>query len=289
MKNTYLGSIYLTLAASIWGGMYVVSKAVLMVIGPLELVWLRYVVALAALGLAGIVTKQSWYIEKKHVPVIILMGVIGYFISIWAQFAGTQLSSAQMGAVITSATPAFMVVFARLLLKEKVTLRKALSVVLATGGVLFIVGIGDMGQSFKLGGMILIIAALTWALLSVLVKLVPEKYSPLVVTTYAIFIAAALMTPFAVTKLTAGTLQILLSPAIGGGVLYLGIVSTAGAFYFWNKGLQLVEAGRGGLYFFFQPLVGTLLGWLFLGETVGIMFWLGAALIVGGVLLVIRE
>jgi drug/metabolite transporter (DMT)-like permease len=289
MTNKYLGQVYLTLAASIWGGMYVVSKVVLTVIGPLELVWLRYVVALMTLGLAGIVTKQSWHIGKRHIPVIILMGIIGYFISIWAQFAGTKLSSAQMGAVITSATPAFMVVFARLLLNEQITLRKAVSVSLATIGVLLIVGIGDMGQSFQLGGVILIIAALTWALLSVLVKLIPKEYSQLVITTYAIFTAAAVMTPFVMLKLTTETMRALLAPAVGGGVLYLGIVSTAGAFYFWNKGLQMVEAGRGSLYFFFQPLVGTLLGWLFLGEQVGITFWLGAGLICGGILLVIQE
>jgi drug/metabolite transporter (DMT)-like permease len=269
--------------------MYVVSKVVLAVIGPFELVWLRYVVALMTLGLVGVVTKQSWHIEKRHIPIIILMGIVGYFISIWAQFAGTKLSSAQMGAVITSATPAFMVFFARLLLKEQITLGKAVSVSLATIGVLFIVGIGDMGSTFQLGGVILIIAALTWALLSVLVKLIPAEYSQLVVTTYAIFTAAAVMTPFAVSKLTSETILSLGTWTIGGGVLYLGIVSTAGAFYFWNKGLQMVEAGRGSLYFFFQPLVGTLLGWLLLDEQVGITFWLGAGLILGGVLLVFRE
>lgn len=46
MKNTLFGSIYLALAASIWGGMYVVVKVVVAVIPPLELVWLRYAVAL---------------------------------------------------------------------------------------------------------------------------------------------------------------------------------------------------------------------------------------------------
>jgi drug/metabolite transporter (DMT)-like permease len=217
------------------------------------------------------------------------MGVIGYFISIWAQFAGTQLSSAQMGAVVTSATPAFMVIFARIILREQITMRKAISVALATVGVLLIVGIGDMGQSYQLGGLVLIVAALTWALLSVLVKLVPQDYSQLVITAYAIFAALLIMTPFVISTLSIKTIELLMVPRIGGGVLYLGIVSTAGAFYFWNKGLQMVEAGQGGLYFFFQPLVGTLLGWLVLGEQVGLAFWLGAVLILLGVLLVIKE
>jgi drug/metabolite transporter (DMT)-like permease len=74
-----------------------------------------------------------------------------------------------------------------------------------------------------------------------------------------------------------------------GGVLYLGVISTAGAFFLWNKGLQLTEASSGGLYFFFQPLVGTILGWTILEEKISWSFGVGALLIMGGVLLVLRE
>jgi len=57
----------------------------------------------------------------------------------------------------------------------------------------------------------------------------------------------------------------------------------------WNRGLQLLNASSGGLFFFFQPLVGTLLGWLLLGEKIGGIFWIGAFLILSGVLMVIKE
>ncbi|TCL76923.1 EamA domain-containing membrane protein RarD [Hydrogenispora ethanolica] len=290
MVKKYLGPLCLTLAASIWGGMYVVSKMVLAFVPPLELVWLRYGVALLTLGGIVLAARQSWRIRRRDIPLILGIGIIGYFLSIWAQFAGTRLSSAQMGAVITAATPAFMVIFARLILKEPITAKKALSVGMATVGVVLIVGVGDLGNAAQLGGLILGIAALTWALMSVLVKRVPAGYSPLVVTTYAILAALVVMTPL--VGFQADPLQLgraLGRPLVLAGVLYLGVVSTAGAFYFWNKGLQLVDAGRAGLYFFFQPLVGTLLGWLFLGEQVGIAFWTGTALILGGVLLVVRE
>ena len=288
MKN-YLGPAYLTLAASLWGGVYVVSKVVLEVLPALELIWIRYVLALIALGLFGLVTGVSWRLPRKSLPLIGLIGLNGYFLSIWAQFAGTHLSSAQMGSVITSATPAFMVIFAKIILNETITARKAISLVLATVGVLCIVGIGDAGRDFRLGGLILVLAALSWALMSVLIKKIPPGSSLIVVTAYAILVATIAMTPLALSQMQAAHLQVLSQPMVWGGVLYMGTISTAGAFYFWNKGLQLVEAGSGSLYFFFQPLVGTLLGWLFLGEQVGWSFWLGSALIFAGVLLVIRE
>lgn len=71
MKNTLLGSLYLSLAASIWGGMYVVVKYVVDVVPPLELVWIRYVIAVIALLLIGIITRQSWRIEKRDILLIV--------------------------------------------------------------------------------------------------------------------------------------------------------------------------------------------------------------------------
>ncbi|AIQ12521.1 DMT family transporter [Paenibacillus durus] len=289
MKNTWLGSIYLALAASIWGGMYVVVKIVVAVIPPLELVWMRYLVAIVALLAIGLITRQQWRIHKRDFLLIIAIGIIGNVISIVTQETGTMLSSAQMGAIITSSTPAFMVIFARLLLKERLTVKKGLSVCLATIGVLLIVGADHVDVSSKLGGIALLIAALTWALMSVLVKRVPGDYSQIVVTAYSILVALIVLTPFVLGRLHAINIAQLTHPAIWGGVLYLGIVSTAGGFLLWNRGLQMLNASSGGLFFFFQPVVGTLLGWLILGENIGVTFWIGSVLILSGVLFVIYE
>lgn len=276
MKNTLLGSIYLALAASIWGGMYVVVKVVVAVIPPLELVWIRYVIAILALFIVGLIKRQSWRINKRHIPLIVTIGVIGNAISIVTQEYGTMLSSAQMGAIITSSTPAFMVIFARLILKEKLNIKKGISVCLATIGVLLIVGNGHINMSSQLGGISLLMAALTWALMSILIKRVPSNYSPVIVTTYSILVAILVLTPFVYKGLAEIHISKLADPTIGGGLLYLGIISTALAFILWNRGLQLLNASSGGLFFFFQPLVGTLLGWLLLGESIGGTFWIGS-------------
>ena len=74
------------------------------------------------------------------------------------------------------------------------------------------------------------------------------------------------------------------------GVLYLGIVSTAGAFFFWNKGLELIDAKhRFLIFFFFQPIVGSLLGWLLLNETLNSNFFIGGILIICSVLLLLLK
>lgn len=177
MRNLIIGAIFLSLAASIWGAMYVVVKVVVEVVPPLELVWMRYLIAVIALGIIGIMMRQSWKIAKKDWLIIFLVGLIGNTISIVTQEMGTMLSTAQMGAIITATTPAFMVVFARLILKENITLKKCLSIALATIGVGIVVGNGQIDVTQQLGGLYLLLAALTWALMSVFVKKVPSHYS----------------------------------------------------------------------------------------------------------------
>ena len=119
MNNKLLGALFLSLAASIWGAMYVVVKVVVEVVPPMELVWMRYVIAVITLAIIGFCMKQSWRIAKKDWLIIFLVGLIGNTISIVTQEMGTMLSTAQMGAIITSTTPAFIVLFARLILKKK--------------------------------------------------------------------------------------------------------------------------------------------------------------------------
>src|SRR5574341_627563 len=67
------------------------------------------------------------------------VGMVGFGVSLGAQFVGTDLSTAVNGALVTSASPAFILLFAALILREKLSVRRIASVALATAGVLVIV------------------------------------------------------------------------------------------------------------------------------------------------------
>ena len=91
-------------------------------------------------------------IDKKDILLLISIGIIGHTISIVTQEYGTMYSSAQMGSVVTSATPAFMLIFCCMAFKKKkITLRKILSVILATVGVIMIAGVDNMDFDKQLG------------------------------------------------------------------------------------------------------------------------------------------
>lgn len=281
------GYCALAAAASIWGGMYVVSKYALDFIPPFTLLWLRYVTGFCVLYPMA-ARQQKAPLKRDDHRAFLLIGFVGYVVSVGLQFIGTRLSSAHNGAIITSASPAFILLFAWLMLGEKLTTRKLFSVLLATVGVIIVVGLdsgaADGGWAL-FGNLALIGAAVTWALLSVLARKFSVGLSPLVITTGAVFWAAIMTTPVMFVEWRFLPVQGLDNPLLWGAVLYLGIVATAGAFYFWNKGLSLVEAGTASVFFFLQPVVGALLGWLVLGEQLTAAFFAGGGVILLAVLI----
>lgn len=284
-KKQLYGAISLTFAAAIWGGVYVVSKVVLDVIPPFTLLIIRFGIALIVLG-AFVVARRE-YIAKKDAPLLMAIAFVGVTISIAAQFLGTKLSTAHMGALITSASPAFIALFAIWILKERIRWQQTAGILLATVGVMIVIGVPSEADTHTswIGNLILLVAALSWGLYTVLSKKATQKYSSLTVTTYAAFFGLIFSWPLSAWELAVTPVSWEWSWQIWMGVLYIGIISTAGAFYLWNKGFEWMRAGSGAGFFFVQPIVGAFLGWLLLGEHLGAGFFAGACFIFLGVLL----
>ena len=126
MSKPVLGLLSGLTAAAIWGGMYVVSKVVMQVIPPFSLIVMRLALGILTLAIIVIVRK-GWKVTSRQFWGIFGVGMVGYGVSLGFQFVGTQLSTAANGALVTSATPAFVLLFAALLLAEKITRRRLLA------------------------------------------------------------------------------------------------------------------------------------------------------------------
>lgn len=288
MNRRWAGALSGLTAAAIWGGMYVVSDAVLDVVPPATLVLLRYLIALPVLWIAARLA-QARGIQRPDWPQLALTAFVGFGVSLLAQFAGTKLSTAAAGALITSATPAFIVLFAGWILRERAMGRQWLGLGIATIGVLIVSLLGDQPAADAatnplLGNLLLIVAAVSWALYSVLVKLNSQKYAALAITLAVTALGIPLVAPVAAIELQTQTIGPLTLPALLG-ILYIGIGSTAIAFFLWNKSFELLDAATASLFFFAQPVVGTLLAAIFRGEQLGWSFFAGGVLIVLGALL----
>ena len=259
--------------------MYVVSKVVLEIIPPFTLVSLRLLLGILTLAIV-LAMRRLPKVSRNQFLQVVGVGFVGYGISLSLQFLGTKLSTAANGSLVTSATPAFVLLFAWLLLKEKITTRRLLALLLATGGVIAVIDprSAQLNPDLFIGNLLLFGAAITWALYSVLVRKMTQSLDVLPFSLVAFFGGLPVTIPATVWELnTAGVGEI--SLGVVGGVLFLGVISTALAMILWNTAFAVLDASAASLTFFAQPVVGTFLGWLFLGERITSLFISGGLLI----------
>lgn len=285
-NDTSKAYLFLLVTTASWGSLYVVSKYLMAYVPPLTMLMCRFAIAAAVLlplvRLRASGPTSRWRIERKDYRYLLLIGAFGYFGSIAAQTLGTQLASAGLASLLNSLNPLFMIVFAVPILKERITLAKAVSIGAALVGVCVILG-GDVSGNVVAGAVLSLVSVAVWSFTSVSLRRFTKKYDPLAITAYAMAIAFVFTVPFSVHEvLTAPNVDFFRADVVLG-LLYLGVVCTALTNVLWNTSLSLIEAGRCALFYPVQPLVATLLGALFLHETLQPSFFVGSLLIVGGV------
>lgn len=270
------------LASSIWGGMYVISRIVLGVIPPITLVCIRMLVSLLAMFIFLRIRNLEWRLPREIWTRVLLMGIVGYTISISAQFIGTKLAGAALGSLITTASPLVTVALSAFLKLERVNARAWFGLGLGLlGVVLTSTGSSDTNP---LGILALIVAAVSWGVLGLIGGQVVSKHDPMAVTAWASaigFFGTLIIVPFELISNTIGTI----TPGILLGILYLGVVSTAIAFAAWVYGVSRAGSVLSGIAFFAQPIVGSLLGFLLLHEQLGWNFAAAAILLFAGAIL----
>ena len=284
MKNRW-GIIAGLTAAAIWGAMYVVSKVVMEVIPPFTLITLRLLLGSLTLWLIIAFQGGIGFTRQQYLRVV-GVGWIGYGVSIGFQFVGTKLSTASNGALVTSATPAFVLLFGAWILGERITKRRLAALGLATAGVIVVIDPRTVSLSSEmfLGNLSLVAAAITWALYSVLIRKVTRDLDTLRVSLVGFWGGFIVAIPMGIREVnTIGVGEI--TAGVIAGVLFLGIISTALAMYLWNTAFALLEAGAASLTFFAQPVVGAALGAYFLGERLTPLFLIGGVLIGLGIYL----
>jgi drug/metabolite transporter (DMT)-like permease len=277
-------------AAAIWGGMYVVSKLVMEVIPPFSLITLRLMFGILTLAAIVLIYHKGWKVTSKQFWQVFGVGSIGYGISLGFQFVGTKLSTAANGSLVTSATPAFVLLFAAIILKEKITPRRLLALAIATLGVVAVIDprTAQLSSSLFLGNLSLVAAALTWALYSVLVRRVARAVDVLSISLIAFGGGLPISIPMGLWE-ASGQGYGLITPGVIGGILFLGIICTALAMYLWNTAFARLDAGVASLTFFAQPVVGIALGALLLGDRITPLFIVGGVLIGIGLVISSKE
>ena len=280
-------------AAALWGGMYVVSAATFERIPPVTLALVRILIGASVLLLAF---RGRIGLGRAPLPRVVAAGAI-VALTMVLQFVGTDLTGAAEGALLTTMTPAFVLLFGVVLERQRVPPGAWLGVVIALAGVATLAArSGQFGAAGGpllaglpaplVGDALLVLSAATWALFSSVGRPLVEAVGAFRAILQASLVAAVLLLPLAPLELAGRPLPPIDIGTVGAA-LYLGIGSTALAWSLWYRGYARAPATVSAAAFFAQPLVGATLGVLLLREDLGAAFVAGATLISGGVLVIV--
>lgn len=285
----------LAIAAALWGGMYVVSAETFAAIPPATLGLLRLAIGVAALATFAALRGESLGWAKAPKAVVLRAG-IAVAASILLQFAGTALTSAVEGAVVTMATPIFVLIFGRLLEGVRVPRQAWLGIVLAAIGVGALALrssaagglVADASASRLLGIAMLIGGGASWALFSSLGRPIVAAVGARNAVTLSAGLAIPMMLPFVLVELAVGGIDLAAAttPNTLLAVLYLGVGATSIGWSCWYRGYAAAPPRLAAGLLFLQPLVAAALGVGLLNEVLDGALALGAIFLLAGVALI---
>lgn len=280
--------LILTLIAALWGSYPVFAKVALAHFPPYVLVVLR--TSLASAFLAVLLFRRGFdefrALSWADVRTFAVLGFAGIFVSTGGTYLGIAFTTASSAALLQAASPVMVAIGARLYLKERLRRRQWLGVTLSTLGVLLVVTRGSWRAIAHLellpGDFIILLGQAGWAVYTVYGKRVLAVHSPALATTAAYVLGSLMLLP--VPFLTARLFPSpdWASPAAWTVVMLQAILGAV-AHVWWYEGVHQVGASRAGIFMNLQPVVGVVLAWIVLGETIEPAEILGGLAVLAGV------
>lgn len=283
----------LVLAALFWGGNWVAGRALRDDVPPVALAFWRWVVAAIAFlpfTLGGVfrarhVIRREWL----RLVVFALLGVTAFNAMV---YIGLSHTPAINGALINSAAPIFVFVTVWLAFGERASWLQMLGVGISLAGVATIVTRGDLAALVRLeigrGDLLIIAAVYLWGIYSIMLRRWPSSLSPTVFLAVIMIIGMVFLVPLYLWEHAAGRTVAVNAESIGG-IVYLGLFASLGAYICWNRGVQAVGASRGSLFQHLIPVFTAIFAVLLIGERVQGFHLVGIALILFGIYLATRR
>lgn len=274
-SNQKLAFILLFFTFFVWGSIYVSGKLISVDIPAALLGCLRCVTAMAPLMLMSRKHLRT-KIDREDWKYFILVGVLGYFLTVQMIQLGITLTGASMAALINAMTPVAVTILAAFILKEKITKIKLLCLVLAITGTVIITQ-GAANQAETMGILVVLVGVVSFGTASVFMRRLTAKYPSVLVTTYSMAISLIFHIPVGIVAAVSQPVKV--TPLAVGVILYLGFVGSGVSQYTWTKCLSILPASTCSLFYPLQPAFAALLGAWLLGETFTPVFFIGLFLI----------
>ena len=229
--------------------------------------------------------KQYLKIRWKDLWCFAGTGIVSIVFFNYCYFTSITMTSLSVAAVLLYTAPAFVMLFSRILFKEKLTVQKLAAVALTFAGCVLVTGLaGGTGSLSPKGILIGLGAGVGYALYSIFSRFALERgYNTFTISFYTFFLAAIGAVPLADVKRTVSI--VCAGPDKIAAAFLFGFLSAVLAFLLYTEGLSRMENGKAAILASIEPVVATLAGMLVYGELLSVTEWLGVALVLGAIVL----
>lgn len=276
--------IQLFLLAAIWGSSYLFLRIVTPAIGVSMTMGVRILIAaLVMVTVFGIIKKRPKYslYWKQYLVLGVLNLVLPFSLT---SYAVTYLN-ASIGAILNATTPLFTMILSSLWLKEKLTHKKVIGLVVGLAGLVVLVGWIplEISTNVILSLLFSLLAALSYGLGSVYTRIKLKGSEPLKTATGQLSAAALLVIPFITNAYT----ETVFTPQIAIILLVLAVLCTAVGYALYFRLIASIGSTNASLVTLLVPVFSLLWSILFLHETITPALLIGLAMILGSLKLVI--
>jgi drug/metabolite transporter (DMT)-like permease len=263
----------------LWSFAFIAGKIGVTDCPPLILLTARF-------SLAGILILATTALRRDALMFAVL-GTANNALYLGLGYTGLKSVSAGLGGLIVSANPVFTAVLAAIFLREALTRRKILGLLLGMAGVGFIVWHRMSVGTDSLHGILFTLASLASIVAgTILFKLFAPKGSLWIGNGIQNLAAGIVLTPIAFTFADVGEIVPSLRLVFAFAFLVLG--GSILAYFLWFHLLKMCGATAASAYHFRMPPLGMLFAWLVLGEQVAFRDLIGIVPVALGIYLVTR-
>lgn len=286
-KKLWITYGMLTFATATWGSAFIAGKIAVQSFEPATIAFFRFLGAAVLLfPLMFIMEKNPQKPNMKDYGLFAVLGLTGIALYNIFFFIATKHAPVIKSSLFIASNPVLIVILSGLFLKETITRNNIIGMVIALSGVAFIITDGHLLSLVQIGfepiDFVLMGAVVSWALYSVVGKIVLRKFSSVESTTYAVAFGTLFLLPFSMAETSVQeVLQASTNTWIA--IAHMSILVTVVSFVMYYNGIKEVGAAKASIFINVMPVSAVIMATIFLDETFTWAHAVGAALVLSGV------
>ncbi len=288
MTKNLKAHLALLSANLIYGANYTIAKIALPeFVKPLGFILMRVTFAMLIFAFIQF-TFIKEKVENKDILLLFFCAVFGIAVNQMMFFQGLSRTTEINASILMITTPILVIVFSYFILKEKITSKKILGVILGAIGAAMIILMGgsfSLGSDTLLGDLYIFINAASYGIYLVIAKPLMIKYHPFTILKWIFFFGFFMITPFGYEQFS----QIDWGSFTTAAYLSVGYVLFFATFlaYLCNAiALNFASPSLVSAYIYSQPLIATIIAISFGKDSLTPVKIIAAILIFTGVYLV---